>query len=138
MKINADLRMAVRSAYNGQKKSLNGSWDVRHKAEQAAVEAFLSAHPKARKDLLAARARINKANQEVHDAGQVIKSFGLEVGYNGEAYRMGDAKAFIKAGGHFKFTESQKWSFDQVMAELAGASEKNATAILKRYGIVWS
>lgn len=138
MKINSDLRMAVRSAYNIQKKAASNHYEVRHKAEQAAIAALLKSKPKVAKALNAAKARIHRASVESAKANQVIKSFGLECGWHGDAYRLTDNVAFTKAGGHFTITESKRWTFDQVMAELAAADEKQAAAILKNFGINWT
>ncbi len=137
MKINSDLRMAVRCAYNVQKKTGN-DYAAREKAALDAIEAFLKAKPKAAKALREAKARIQRANEESAAASQIIRSYGLENGWNGAQYRINDNVAFTRAGGHFEITEKVKWSFDQVMAELASAPEKDAAKILKKFGINWS
>ncbi len=130
--------MAVRSAYNVQKQRISHRHAERMEAERKAIEAFIKSKPKAAKALRDAKARIRRASEETQAASQIIQSYGLESGWNGEAYRLSDCEKFTKAGGHLLVTESKQWSFDQVMAELAAASEKEAVKILAKFGINWS
>jgi hypothetical protein len=137
MIINADLRMAIRSAYNIKKKSEGNRHQDRTKAEQDAISNFLKENPKALKKLSDAKAKTRAARAVIEAATITIRSFGLEVGRNGEAYRINSHEQFTKAGGKLIIVDDPKWSFDQVIAELAAADGKRATEILSKYGINW-
>ena len=132
--------MAVRSAYNIQKKTRESSWDARQKAQKEAIEGFLKKNPKIRAKIEKAEAIIARCRSESEDANQVIRNFGLSRGHygNGQPYGIDDVDKFTKLGGKFSFEEPKKWTFDQVMAQLAAADEKESAAILKAFGINWS
>lgn len=129
--------MAVRSAYNVMKKARDTSWDDRRKAQVEAVEKFLRANPKARANIKRAEAAIARCDAQRTEAREVIAGYGLGRDYGHGQYGIENSDKFTKAGGRFDFKDVQKWSFDQVMAELAAAKEKDAAAILKRFGIIW-
>lgn len=130
--------MAVRSAYNIQKQARCDSWAEQRKAERAAVESFLKKHPSAAGIIAKANATIVACNLKIEAASDIIRSFGLYRESSGANYSINDHEKFAKAGGKYAYTAPQKWTFDQVMAQLAAADEKDAKTILKKFGINWT
>jgi hypothetical protein len=132
MKIDTDLRAAIRSAYLQRKRTAD-DWAVRRAAEKAAIAALLKSKPALARRVAKARADANRANIAAAKASQIISAIGIS--HDGE--RIHDTELFVKAGGAFKFSEAPRWTFDQVMAQLASATPREGAAILTKLGINW-
>ena len=128
MKINNDLRAAIRSAHTIQRNNRNGY--NRFDAEKKAVDE-ISKRPGVAAKLRKAKTLRAKAALWSSVADDLEKSVGILNGY------ICDHDVFQKAGGRAVIEPGKPWSFDAVMAELAAASEKDGNAILKRIGINW-
>ncbi len=130
MKIDTDLRLAIRSAYNAQHKDSTRIPDWR--VNRDAAEAFLkSPHGRAikqktdRLDVQIEKLRIAK------DA--LFKSVGLSF----DGSHVNDKAIFKKAGGSIPPDGPALWKFDVVMAQIAAATPEAGQAIIKRLGINW-
>ena len=137
MKIDTDLRLTIRSAEKAQPAD---DWQARAKRDDDAIAAFLASHPAKAKKIHALIAVEKNAEAKAAAARkEICKQFGLRGSGNKlEFSRCGDGKdAFVKAGGKLPSTAGRRWKFDEVIAELAKAEGKQATAILKKYGINW-
>ena len=137
MKIDTDLRLTIRSAEKAQPSE---DWQGRQKRDDDAINAFLAGHPAKAKKVHALRSTECTAEAQANAARkELCEAFGLR--HNGRAFEFGhcgDGKmAFIKAGGKLPTAAVRRWKFDEVIAELAKADAKQATAILKKYGINW-
>jgi hypothetical protein len=137
MKIDTDLRLTIRSAEKAQPAD---DWQVRAKRDDEAIAAFLASHPAKAKKIQTLIATARKAEAQKDAAHkELCEAFGLKH-YNNklEFSRCGDGKdLFVKAGGKLPSATGRRWKFDEVIAELAKAEGKQATAILKKYGINW-
>lgn len=130
MKIDHDLRAAIRSAHSAQRRNRDGfnRWDAEKKAiaEIAKIPAVGAKLRKAK----TLRAKASLWNAAADD---LEKSVGIH-----NANYIHDHALFQKSGGRAIIEPGKPWGFDAVMAELAAASEKDGKAILKRIGIDWS
>lgn len=134
MKIEQDLRIAIKAAANASKrqdqsksdKDLINEWIKKHPSKATQARALV-------KKIATSDAAERKARDELE------KKFGLSQSSwrgNGE-FSMADEKAFAKAGGKIA-TKRPKFSDDEVIAEYASAKTKEeAEIVLAKYGIVW-
>lgn len=138
MKIDQDLRAAIRSAEKAQANT--DSWEVREANEKKSIREFFCTHPAKAKRARHLAATITRTAKILEDSREELcKSFGLrESGNEGFRYANcdSDRKNFEKAGGKV-VRRLEKWRFDLVMAELAAAPCTQLKAIVKKYGIVW-
>lgn len=135
MKIEQDLRIVIKAASNASKhqdqsktdKELINEWIKKHPSKASHARVLV-------KKIAAADAAERKAREDLE------KRFGLGQSSwrgNGE-FMLADEQAFVKAGGKIA-TKRPKFSDDEVIAEYAAAKTKaEATAVLKKYGIVWA
>lgn len=136
MKIDTDLRLAIKSAEKAQPSI---GWQDREKNNKASIAGFLKDHPAAKKDIERLSAIIKKsqaAEKNAHEA--MCKRYGLRSdGAQIEFANCGSGQgAFTKAGGQIIRPE-ERWSFDSVMRQLVIATPKEGAAILKKLGINW-
>src|SRR4051812_37269583 len=110
MKIDTDLRQAVRSACAAQP---DDGWQKRQEITKAAI-AVLVAKAKHKGKVEHALALIAKAKKDIAAADAIIDPLGV----SSDLTRITDDDAFVKAGGVIPET-SRRWNFDSVMAELA-------------------
>lgn len=130
MKIDADLRAAIRSA---EKMQPQDDWESRSRAAKETITALLKSRRYAR---AYQRALLQKKQGAalLDQANEFFRSLGLSSG----ADRIEDDQKFVKAGGALPPPPLRRWKFDTVMAELAAAPDEKAGAkILQRYGINW-
>ncbi len=138
MKIETDLRLAIKSAEKAQPAE---SWEERNKAERKAIEDLIK---KPRVSLAVKRLvrTIQKSSKKLDECRSLLcKGFGLRIRdtSTGElefANCDGNRTAFVKAGGKVP-VKNVRWRYDNVMAQLAAASDKEGRAILKKLGINW-
>ena len=146
MKVDADLRQAIKAVAVSAKKSRYDR-DARTKAQSIAIRKFCatSMHAKGVKVALAkikaANAKARAADKEESDAQKVLASVGLRAytEYKQTEVRLDikDEEVFADCGGVIDARYSTSWDTEQVVAELVAAPEKDKTAILKKYGIIW-
>lgn len=129
MKIDQDLRQAIKSAERVQTKNLN--WVEKRNAEKRAVADLFARKPALAKKINKAIAAVKKAEAARKVASEVIHAAGLSC----SDLQITDKELFRKAGG--QLAGGQAWTSDQAIAELAAASPKDAPAILAKYGIKW-
>ena len=139
MKIDQDLRAAIRSAEKAQPQA--ASWEVKEQANKAAIADFLKRFPAKAKKVHSLVASIKKAEAaEAAARAALCDQFGLRHYNNAiEFSKCGDGSAqFEKAGGKMPTAiKGLPWKFDAVVAELAAALPNQKKAILKKYGINW-
>jgi hypothetical protein len=142
MKIDADLRAAIKAAEKAQPRD---SWSERQKAADAAIHAFLKKRPSLKKKiclLLQSRASLQLALEEkTADLNKVLWPLGLTANNTKVCESFlnddDDAERFVKAGGVLpKIPE--RWKSDVLIAKLAAADPKHRGSILKEHGINWS
>lgn len=141
MKINADIRAAIRAADAIQRHSSN-DYIARRETEKAAIKKFVATHSAAKRFLAKAESDLATADKLSASAQTVISGYGLtrryHSGEHGISLAIDDDKRFIAAGGKYERKERARWTFNQVMAELASAKdEASGVAILAKYGINW-
>lgn len=143
MKIDQDLRAAIRSAEKVQPNSNVDKWQLREEAAAEAIADFLKRYPSKAKKVHALVAAMRKAAKAQKVAEESLcEQFGLRHYDNKLQFaRCGAGSgAFEKAGGKVPppVVKGEPWKYDRVMAELAAAEPKQLKAILKKYGINWS
>lgn len=130
MKIDQDLRAAIRSAT----KSQPDSFEVRQAAETQAINDLFKKKPFLQTRFERARSLRQQSTKLRVEAEKLEASIGV---YQcGTRLRIAGTTAFVRNGGRKKNT-CGPWKFDEAMAELAAAEPKQLTAILKKYGINW-
>ena len=132
MKIDTDLRLAIRSAEKAQ-PYYNDSWSEQRERETAAIADLFKRKPALAKTAQRATAAIERHQKRVQVEVAKIRAIGLDTGLR----TVGNEDAFRKVGGRLP-DRKKRWKFDAVMAELAAADEKEAPRILKKYGIKWN
>jgi hypothetical protein len=137
MKIDTDLRLAIKSAEKAQPQD---DWRVREAATKAAIADLFERKPTiavAAKKLVA---RAKKAEAvEAAAREELCKKYGLRTDGNYFTFsNCGDGqKQFEKVGGKVQ-QRHVRWTFDAVMLELAKATPQEGAAIIKRLGINWT
>lgn len=137
MIIDVNLRAAIRSA---EKSQPHQNYELREKQEGESIAAFLKANPAKAKRIHALIKTDEEASKKASEARSALcKDFGLrkESGKIKFAYCDEGKKTFVKAGGKLPTKAAERFTFDKVMAEVAAADDKEAVAILKKYGINW-
>jgi hypothetical protein len=130
MKIDTDLRLAIRSAYNAQHKDTTRipEWRASHDAAEAFLKSPRGRSIRQKTDRLGAQIQKLRVAQIA-----LFKSAGL----SSCGDRIDDKAAFKKAGGSVPPDGPALWKFDAVMAEIAAATPEAGQAIIKRLGINW-
>lgn len=131
MKIDADLRAAVRSRVAISKKN-SMSWKERQELEAKAVENFLNERPALKKKLKALAEKKKRINQEIES---IDLEFG-KVGIRCDFKDYNDSSTFVEAGGILP-TFTHDLNYDFIIAELAKAPADERNTILQKYGINW-
>lgn len=128
MKIDTDLRQAVRSACNAQPRT---DWREDEKRRAAAIQELIN-KPKHKHRLARTLSVIKKSKNELESAHETLSSIGI----SSNLTSFTDDELFVKAGGVIP-KGIKPWGFDDVMKELAAAAPTQRKAILKKYGINW-
>lgn len=139
MKIDTDLRAAIRSAALAQKSLRLNSGNSQRDAEEKAIASLLKRCPAKRAALQSSERVIAECKKRIEEAQAVQSRMGLSHAYysTGSKYRIEDNKRFVAAGGRYEYKEPTRWTFDQVMAELSAAAPKEGAKIIARIGIKW-
>lgn len=130
MKIDTDLRIAIRSVLATQKES--DSWSERRRKESSAIAALLK-QPHISVKVRTAKRDLKRASDLNKKAGVFFDSIGLCRGANSII----DEEKFIKSGGKFAH-DPRPQRFEVVMARIAAASEADGRKIIKELGINWA
>lgn len=136
MKIDSNLRAAIRAAFNAQP---NYGWQMEAEQNRQAIAALFKAKPYLGKRARALMAKEIKAQKELNAASQALcVEFGLRVSEGlFEFSRCGGGHdQFKKLGGKLP-TKNVKWRYRTAMAELVMADPSDEQTILKKYGINW-
>lgn len=131
MKIDQDLRIAIRSVVNARKN--NSTWEEQAKQRRKSIADLLSRKKHNQKAKIA-KQRLKKAEQLKDAAESFYNSLGL-YSHNDSSIR--DDEKFITAGGLMP-DEPKKQSFDEIMASIARADNKQGIKILNALGIIWN
>lgn len=129
MIITSDLRAAIRSAYQAQKKSAT-SYSEHSERIGKAISDFLKKNTRVT-ELARRLSGLDRLRSEIVND---IACYGI----SSDLRYINNPEAFAKHGGVPPPERGHHWSFDAVMAELAKASPKEGKKILKKYGINWS
>jgi len=140
MKIDTDLRLAIKSA---EKAQPDNSWEQREKLQRALIAELLNSKPQIKKSANRLAATARAAYKKYIEAGAALcKEYGLQYKREGativfELASCGDGQeAYQKLGG--KVAERKaKWSFNDVMTKLAAATPSDGAKIIKSLGINW-
>lgn len=144
MKIDTDLRAAIRSAYTQLRKD-DSTRKLNKQIEQESIKELLGRKPAIAALFLSAERKIEVLQRKIQDLRFAMDATGLKrrsywddnVKPN-TGFIIEDAKKFAKSGGRYAPKHVESWNYDTIMAQLAAASEKEGAAILKRIGINWS
>lgn len=129
MKIDADLRAAVRSAEKAQPYS--------HELERAAAKRAIDDLCKRKPAVMAALRSAALISKKIDALWVENRTLLNRIGINKDGDHITDEQAFVKIGGKLPGPREIRWRFDRVMADLAAADAKEAAAILKQCGINW-
>jgi hypothetical protein len=130
MKIDTDLRAAIRSA---EKAQPDKGWQARTEAETKAIAKLLADNKALGGKVRAEIAVIEKASKQMERAGEYLESLGITKSLE----RIRDHELFVKAGGKVPLM-GKRWTFDEVMSKLAAVkTEREGKTILRKYGIHW-
>lgn len=132
MKIDTDLRLAIRSAIAVQKLAKQNSWQERRDREKAAIDELIQ-----RRNLKPKVKAAKKQLDRIEVSRAKVALVFNELGISSELDYIRDDTKFIKAGGKL-IPPLKSLNFDGIMAELAAADPKQADHILKKLNIKWS
>lgn len=135
MKIDTDLRLAIKAAEKAQKQNSRSTWNDRQEQERKNIARFV--RDNAAKGRLAGSLakRYKDVSETLNAIHTDLGAMGLAVNSNG--LYLNDRERFIKAGGTGPIEEAKPWVAEYVMAEIAKATPKEAAKILIRIGINW-
>lgn len=129
MKIDTDLRLAVRSVVTAARES--ESWQERNKREQKAIAELLKKRSIAAK-LQNAQRQFKRGEEIKRRAGKIFDRYGLSCSLSS----IQNEERFIAAGG--SLTKLIKFPrVEVVLAQLASASPAEGAKIIKSLGIKW-
>lgn len=139
MKIDTDLRSAIRSAEKAQPIE---NREMRSKREQDAISALFKLKPITARIVKDLSVKARKAYDAYNKAREKLcKEYGLQESNNSTTgfcfSNCGDGqKQFAKIGGKMtaKYT---RWKFDDVMNQLSAATPAEGKKIIKALGINW-
>lgn len=143
MKIDTDLRLAIKSAEKSQPDS---NWVIRQKAEKDAINEWFTRKPAAKKLAMNLLNEVDASYKKIEDANlRLRKKLGLRIdNRDKKTFELvsseidGDSTYFVKAGGKLPTTPAPKWRYDNIMTKLTKATPKEGAEILKILGINWS
>lgn len=127
MKIDTDLRMAIRAAVDNRKQLNSDYYAIRKKAVRELLES-----QRYRKRYRVAKSRLEKSKKLEEAANKFFHELGF---YNG-GDQIRDDDAFRRAGGKLPI-KSDNPSFSALMFKISNASKSHGAKILKELGIVW-
>lgn len=140
MKIDTDLRAAIRAACNSSRRNANDRAHARQ-LEITALKNFFKTRPMVRARIDATHNRIVELESQVKAlrAESEVKGVG-RCFYDGDfPYSVSDHKQFAQAGGKLAEPDAHgRMSFDQIMAQLAAATPKEGAKIIAAMGIKWT
>jgi hypothetical protein len=131
MKIDSDLRAALRSAYN-QQKYVDRDYAAKERAKKAALTDLFTRKPAIERNVKTAKRWLKLAEELNRKAHFVFENLGLD--YRGD--RMAHDERFKAAGG-VPPKCAARWNFDAMMHRLSLATPKEGAAIIKAIGINW-
>lgn len=131
MKIEADLRIAIRSAEKAQ--PCRDNWTERREAKKKSIADLLKKKPKLAKQI----AMADKMGRRADAMLEVSKEPYERIGINRQLNDIFDEEKFIKSGGVLSGPMASRWKADSVIAELLAADKSQQKTILKKYGIKW-
>ena len=141
MKIDQNLRVAIRSLCSTAARRSALTWQQQRDRDDKAVRTLLEATPQGRKwletlpkkqeKIEALRGQANTLEEAIY---QPIKILGARMSHDSHLC-INDHEAFAKAGGKIEVKTSR--SAEQIIAQLATATEAEGKQILKDLGIVW-
>lgn len=132
MNINADFRIALRAVVEKHNNRCNHT--AREESNAAALAELLATNSATAKVIKRTHTRHIRAERIVEETRRKLEGYGLAC-WN-ETLCVRDADDFKKAGGKIRAT-LQRWSFDEVLAEFAAASEPERKKLCRKYGIRW-
>lgn len=131
MKIDTDLRIAIRSAVKLH-NATKCDWNAYREDQVKAIEA-VAAKPRNKKMIAKARAQMALAKELREKASEVFNALGI----NGDLDRVDDVDLFKKAGG-VMVTKNKAIDPETILGRLATADSKEGARIIKELGIKWS
>ena len=131
MKVDADLRAALRAAEKGQQRNFE-TREQKRKERKAALDVFLKSSKPLAKKLKQAMADLRKAKAQVAAAEATMDKCGVS------SYSMDidNDEEFRRAGGDIAPVH-EAWKAETVIAELLAAKPQRFKAVLAKYGINW-
>jgi hypothetical protein len=134
MKIDGNLRQAIRSACNAQSDI---DWTEVQRQITSSIQSFVDSPKGKRAKAIVKKLRALYAESRILEK-ELCSDFGLRVAIDKVEIGSCDnsKERYRKAGGTLP-EKKQKWNFDSKMAEVAGASEPDAIIILRQIGINW-
>lgn len=136
MKIDTNLRAAIRAAVKSHNNGVNISNDYAQR-RKAAME--VAKMPKHKAQVVAAVAGLKKAHAEMDKHRKALRDLGLSESSRDMrtwSFDVGDESKFKRAGGVLP-VRGRKLDFDRVLADLAAANEVAAKGILRSLNINW-
>src|SRR5262245_19658500 len=136
MKIDSDLRIAIKSA----EKAQNRDSGAEERAKKEAVSSFLKSGTtqakmvlKAHSNYKAAMAKCTESRKAVEKLGLRFDSESVTLDYGSSSQDTFEKKTKTKIKHH-----QGPWRADRVILELLSADPNEGNAILKKYGIKWN
>lgn len=129
MKIDTDLRLAIRSAEKAQSQD---NWETKSAHRKESIAALLRLPKHAAKYKIACKQLQTSAKIR----GLAAKFFD-DLGINTALDHIHNDDRFAAAGGKMLPKKNVRWSFDIIMAQLVQAEPKEGAKILAKLGIKW-
>lgn len=131
MKISSDLRAAIRAASAASRQHEIEENRKRRERTKAAIAVVVKKHATAVKK---AQSLQKKAQALFSQSNEIFLSLGLAENLD----YICDYERFVAAGGALPDSTGKAWKYEQVMSQLAAATEKEGAEILKGIGINWT
>lgn len=131
MKVDADLRCAIKSADRAQPQTEN--WEARARENKNRIDDLLKRKPSIASALRAAQCILKQVERLRERANELL----FPTGICSDGVNIRDEDKFIAAGGKAPTPRHRRWKADAVIAELLAAAPRKRKAILKRYNIHW-
>lgn len=135
MKVDADLRVAIRAAVRCQGHL---TWQDKLAIQQKAIAELLKRKPTLKRKYTATLKRLAKLNTERDRVKAELDSLGFTLEAKGNPGKVFSVECFAKQGGNLPENYDQRFTEAQVVSELASAPEKRRQEILKKYGLDWN
>lgn len=129
MKIDQDLRVAIRAAANNQPRR---DYSKERDFEKAEILRVVTSIPEWARAHKKHQARLKRAQKECAEAEKFYAHLGVVASLTG----IRDYQKFKLAGGKVP-PEHSTWKAEVVIAELTAATPKRGKELLKKYGINW-